>query len=61
MLAIEWRETRPDGDAGSAPPHFGTLVLERIVPLAVHGVADYDVGTTEVIYRLEAPVDQLSH
>ena len=61
MLAIEWRETRPGNDSGNAPPHFGTLVLERIVPLAVHGVADYDVGANEVVYRLEAPMDQLAH
>jgi len=60
-LAIEWRETRPGSDTANAPPHFGTLVLERIVPLAVHGVADYDVGANEVIYRLEAPIDQLAH
>jgi two-component sensor histidine kinase len=61
MLAIEWRETRPSNDTDNAPPHFGTLVLERIVPLAVHGVADYDVGANEVVYRLEAPMDQLAH
>jgi len=39
-------------------PHFGTLVLERIVPLSVGGTADFRIEPDSVRYQLVVPADQ---
>lgn len=57
-LVIEWQETGIDIDRIRHEPHFGTLVLERIVPLSVGGTADFRVETDGVRYRLNVPADQ---
>jgi len=57
-LIIEWQETGIDIDRIRHEPHFGTLVLERIVPLSVGGTADFRIETDSVRYRLVVPADQ---
>lgn len=57
-LVIEWQES---GTAHGAEPlerRFGSLVLERIVPLSVGGSADYEITDDRVHYRLAVPGDQ---
>ena len=56
-LVIEWQEAGID--AGEAEqPRFGTLVLERIVPLSVGGSAEFYIEPDSVRYRLVVPADQ---
>ena len=57
-LVIEWQETGIDVDRIRNEPHFGTLVLERIVPLSVGGSADFRIEPDSVRYRLVVPADQ---
>jgi two-component sensor histidine kinase len=57
QLIVEWRESGLPRSAASAP-RFGTMVLERIVPLSVGGTATYDVKPDTVSYRLTVPADQ---
>jgi hypothetical protein len=59
LLVLEWREQRRS-QHGANVPRFGTVVLERIVPLAVHGTAAYEITADAVNYRLQAPIDQLA-
>lgn len=55
-LIIEWQETGIA--AWERQPHFGTLVLERIVPLSVGGTAEFSIEPDGVRYRLLVPADQ---
>ena len=57
-LVVEWRETGTDPEAIRHAPRFGTLVLERIVPLSVGGSADFRIAPDGVRYRLVVPPDQ---
>ncbi|MGB3339524.1 MAG: sensor histidine kinase [Devosia sp.] len=57
-LVIEWQETGIDLERLRQEPHFGTLVLERIVPLSVGGTADFSIESDSVRYRLVVPSDQ---
>jgi two-component sensor histidine kinase len=57
-LVIEWQETGIDANRARHEPRFGTLVLERIVPLSVGGSAQFSVGADSVNYRLTIPADQ---
>jgi two-component sensor histidine kinase len=57
-LVIEWQETGTGAASMPRAPHFGTLVLERIVPLSVGGTADFSIGSDGVRYRLVVPADQ---
>ncbi len=57
-LVIEWQETGIDIDRVRSEPHFGTLVLERIVPLSVGGTADFRIEPDSVRYKLTVPADQ---
>ena len=56
-LIIEWQEAGIEtGD--TQQPRFGSLVLERIVPLSVGGSAQFDIEPDSVRYRLVVPADQ---
>lgn len=57
-LALEWQETGIAGATRLHEPHFGSLVLERIVPLSVGGQAELIIETDSVRYRLVVPADQ---
>ena len=58
QLVIEWQETGIDIGLVRHEPHFGTLVLERIVPLSVGGTAEFSIEADSVRYRLVVPADQ---
>jgi len=57
-LVIEWQEVGMDKSMERKPGRFGTLVLERIVPLSVGGTARYTLEPGRVDYRLTVPADQ---
>src|SRR5690606_27266457 len=57
-LLIEWQETGIDTARIRQAPRFGTLVLERIVPLSVGGTASFHIDPEGVRYRLIVPADQ---
>jgi two-component sensor histidine kinase len=57
-LIIEWQETGIDASRARQEPRFGTLVLERIVPLSVGGAAVFTINNESVRYRLTVPADQ---
>jgi two-component sensor histidine kinase len=57
-LVIEWQETGIDTDKTRQAPRFGTMVLERIVPLSVGGSATFSIEEDRLSYRLRVPADQ---
>jgi two-component sensor histidine kinase len=57
-LVIEWQEAGIDASRPRHEPRFGTLVLERIVPLSVGGSAEFSIDSDGVRYRLSIPADQ---
>lgn len=57
-LVIEWQESGIDAGRARQEPRFGTLVLERIVPLSVGGAAEFTIDDESVRYRLTVPADQ---
>ncbi|KKC32135.1 hypothetical protein WH91_15295 [Devosia psychrophila] len=57
-LVIEWQEAGIESGDALRQPHFGTLVLERIVPLSVGGSAQFLIEPDSVRYRLVVPADQ---
>ncbi|WEK05072.1 MAG: HWE histidine kinase domain-containing protein [Candidatus Devosia phytovorans] len=57
-LVIEWQEAGIDAGETVNQPRFGTLVLERIVPLSVGGTAQFYIEPDSVRYRLVIPSDQ---
>lgn len=57
-LVIEWQETGLDLPQGEQAPRFGTMMLERIVPLSMGGQSTFSVTPDRVAYRLEIPADQ---
>lgn len=56
-LVIEWQEAGIEIDI-AMQPRFGTLVLERIVPLSVGGTAQFFMEADSIRYRLVVPADQ---
>ncbi|WP_375452489.1 sensor histidine kinase [uncultured Devosia sp.] len=58
QLIIEWGETGVDPQHIRQDPRFGTMVLERIVPLSVGGSARYSIDADRLSYRLTVPSDQ---
>lgn len=61
-LELVWieRMARPRPSAGLRPRRFGMLILDRIVPDAVGGTAEFGIETDEVRYRLSIPAGQLA-
>jgi two-component sensor histidine kinase len=57
-LVIEWVENSPGAPKQPRDPRFGTLVLERIVPLSVSGSAAFTIENSKVAYRLTIPNGQ---
>lgn len=57
QISIRWRETRPVSETSHAEAEqqngrFGSIVLERVVPHAVDGVAHYRISADHVAYDL---------
>lgn len=57
-LIIEWQETGIDASRARNEPRFGTLVLERIVPLSVGGTGRLTITGDSLRYSLTVPSDQ---
>lgn len=60
FFEVEWREPLSDhsqsqGSDNGRRSHFGSVVLEKVVPAALGGTANYDVSPTEICYRLKFP------
>ncbi len=59
VLMFCWDETNPSmPDIFQNDPRFGSAVLQRIVPAAVNGHADYRIDGTGAIYSLTIPMEQ---
>ncbi|PLX38704.1 MAG: sensor histidine kinase [Hyphomicrobiales bacterium] len=70
LLELTWREpvaADPAGDladlsardgAESTDRHFGSVVLERIVPASVNGKSRYEIGEHEITYELKFPLTE---
>ncbi|WP_269931297.1 sensor histidine kinase [Aminobacter sp. HY435] len=55
-MGLSWIETiAPGTDAVSRKKKFGSVALERIVPAALNGTAELDIGPDKVSYRLFMP------
>ena len=59
-LIIDWHEQGSLQDPSEGTSGFGSLMLERIVPLSVGGSAAFTRSKDGVHYRLTVPADQLS-
>ena len=58
-LVIHWEETNPAmPEVYNHDPRFGSAVLQRIVPAAVGGKADYRVDGAGAVYSLTVPAEQ---
>lgn len=57
-LIIEWQETGIDASKARNEPRFGSLVLERIVPLSVGGTGRFTITGDSLRYTLTVPSDQ---
>lgn len=60
QLVIDWLESLPPEHPEPAPAHFGTAVLRQVVPRALDGQAEFDIGKDRVRYRLVVPGDQFA-
>ncbi|SFZ83265.1 Two-component sensor histidine kinase, contains HisKA and HATPase domains [Devosia enhydra] len=61
-LELVWTERNPGPrpSAGHRPRRFGMLILDRIVPDAVGGSAEFSIDKDQVRYRLSIPADQIA-
>lgn len=58
-LLFYWKETNPAmPDVFQHDPRFGSAVLQRIVPQAVNGHAEYRVDGSGAVYSLHVPAEQ---
>ncbi|MBC8716707.1 PAS domain-containing sensor histidine kinase [Ochrobactrum sp. Marseille-Q0166] len=57
-LTFHWDETNPAMPDVKHDPRFGSAVLQRIVPAAVGGHADYRVDGNGAVYSLTVPAEQ---
>ena len=59
FFEVEWREPLSDDGNTQASEnrrsHFGSVVLEKVVPAALGGTAEYQVSAAEICYRLKFP------
>ncbi|KEQ10595.1 histidine kinase [Pseudorhizobium pelagicum] len=51
------RALRPVDDADELKAHFGSTVLERVVPASVNGKAQYVIAHDRIAYHLAFPLD----
>lgn len=58
-LIFHWQETNPSmPEVFQHDPRFGSAVLQRIVPAAVGGKAEYRVDGAGAVYTLTVPTEQ---
>jgi two-component sensor histidine kinase len=53
-LVLVWNE-RTNSDHGLGEKRFGSIALERVVPLSLDGKASFDLNEDRLNYRLEIP------
>jgi two-component sensor histidine kinase len=62
-LEMIWEEPlegeKHDGSGDSLKAHFGSTVLERVVPASVNGDASYSISPEKIAYRLAFPIESL--
>ncbi|MDE1157621.1 MAG: sensor histidine kinase [Neorhizobium sp.] len=61
-LSVRWFEPLDPSDASAShedalKAHFGSTVLERVVPASVNGRAQYDISDNGISYQLGFPLD----
>lgn len=58
-IEVTWHEPlSPSCALGDAREvHFGSTVLERVVPVSVNGTAQYSISDDGILYRLQFPDD----
>lgn len=61
-LQMSWKESLDTNDADAddceaLKSHFGSTVLERVVPASVNGQAEYVISREQISYRLTFPLD----
>jgi two-component sensor histidine kinase len=54
-LVLEWREAIALGDRQYGTKRFGSIALERVVPAALGGTAELDIGAERLVYTLRMP------
>ena len=60
-IRIVWNERIPNGagrERNGSARHFGSTVLERVVPAAIDGDANYEIKPEQVVYNLVFASDQ---
>lgn len=50
-------ETQGEANTESLKAHFGSTVLERVVPASVNGKANYSISEEKITYRLVFPIE----
>jgi PAS domain S-box-containing protein len=56
-LALEWREETTSTGEAPKSSGFGRLMLQQLVGASVSGSTEYDLTDTQVIWRLNAPLE----
>ncbi len=59
VLMFAWREPDTPVEADARREGFGSMLLERLVPLSILGHASYTLSAEGVSWTLEAPLEQL--
>lgn len=55
-ITLSWIEAiEPNGDKAIGKKRFGSVALERVVPAALDGQAELEIGTDRLQYRLAMP------
>jgi two-component sensor histidine kinase len=54
-LSLSWREWLPRRERRGGLKRFGSIALERVVPVSLNGTASLDIGADRLEYRLAVP------
>ncbi len=57
VFVLEWRERVTRSGTEEAIKRFGSAALERVVPAALNGTAEFHIGEHELRYRLVIPAE----
>lgn len=65
LFRLEWREpvsevTTNVAECDSPRQSFGSVVLEKVVPVALNGTANYVVSANSIVYDLTFPANSLA-
>lgn len=59
MFRISWRERGGPAPKPTSKSGFGKLVLEKLMPAAVEGVAEFEAGPDGIRWTLAAPLERV--